>query len=91
MKKKTLIYFDVSLNCLFRNWFFFLLLLPRVFLSLSLSLSIKSERDSLGMIILMEALKGGMVSSKSRERLRSSLLTRLNVFFSLSSLFNLKK
>jgi len=52
---------------------FFLLVLPRVFLSLSLS--IKSERDSLGMIILVEALKGGMVSSKSRERLCSSLST----------------
>ena len=61
-----------SLICLFRNSFFFS---SRASSCLSLSLSIKSERDSLGMIILMEALKGGMVSSKSRERLRSSLST----------------
>lgn len=58
-----------SLICLFRNSFFFS---SRASSCLSLSLSIKSERDSLGMIILMEALKGGMVSSKSRERLCSS-------------------
>ena len=73
MKKKNSDLLRVSsLNCLFRNSFFFFSCFLVFF---SLSLLIKSERNSLGMIILMEALKGGMVSSKSRERLCSSLST----------------
>lgn len=74
-KKKTLIYFECRLSIASFETRFFFFSCFLVSFSLSLSLSIKSERDSLGMIILMEALKGGMVSSKSRERLRSSLST----------------
>ena len=47
MKKKNSDLLRVSsLNCLFRNSFFFLLVLPRVFLSLSLSFNQERARQS---------------------------------------------